>query len=247
MNTTDTTTITTTPASVSVAPAAPVEKSRRTRSLVNRAWLKELSLSNEVCTAAEKADYLAALAEEAITPEQVATLRTKLEQITTKLAKFGSQASTGKVGTQDEGSAKQALLDLIDKAQISAKRRFPEGHARRDAYYIGQTIESNRALLLLAAQSILNALAEDNLPAMTPARVEALTAARLAYAGAQTSQSAGQTAAAETRGTVEQEIKEIAELRREIQYAADARWPARAKVHAAVRRAFKIPVNRQLA
>jgi hypothetical protein len=42
------------------------------------------------------------------------------------------------------------------------------------------------------------------------------------------------------------QVKEVADNRRQLQYAADAAWPSTEKVNAGIRTEFKIPPNRAL-
>ncbi len=54
----------------------------------------------------------------------------------------------------------------------------------------------------------------------------------------------GMTDARKTRAALEEQVKTVAGLRREIQYAADLLWPAGIPANAGVRAEFQIPQNR---
>ena len=62
----------------------------------------------------------------------------------------------------------------------------------------------------------------------------------------QTAQSGDQSGATTSRSQLEAKVKEVADKRRQLQYAADAAWPATKKVNAGVLTEFKIPPNRAL-
>lgn len=74
----------------------------------------------------------------------------------------------------------------------------------------------------------------------------ALAAALETYVKAQTGQTSDQAGATSERAALEAKGKEVADLRREIQYAADLLWPADKKTHAGIRKAFGLPVNMAL-
>jgi hypothetical protein len=62
----------------------------------------------------------------------------------------------------------------------------------------------------------------------------------------QTTQTVDQSGASTARAGYEAKVKEVARLRREIQYAVDALWPAKKKANAPIRVEFKLSPDRAL-
>ena len=73
-----------------------------------------------------------------------------------------------------------------------------------------------------------------------------LDTALTTYTNVQPTQTGGQSDATTNRALLETKVKEVADLRREIQYAADTVWPARNSAKAGIRVEFKIPPNKAL-
>ena len=90
-------------------------------------------------------------------------------------------------------------------------------------------------------------LASDTLPGLKPAHKTALEAALADYKAIQTTQTSAQGDATGARGQLDTKIAEIADLRREIQYAADAVWPPEDPANAGTRGEFQIPPDKALA
>lgn len=226
-------------------PPAP-GKPKRTRSDTNQADAGELTLAGEVAGTAAKADYAADLAGEGIDAAFITGLRAKIREAGTFTASAGGKKADKESDTQREEDLKNALLELIGVVQARAKRKFKLGDPKRAKYFIGQPIESSRTLLETSTQTIVTNLATDALPGMKPADVPALQAALDVYKGVQTDQSGNQSGAAMARAKFEAKVKEVADLRREIQYAVDAVWPASKPANAAIRIEFQIPPDRAM-
>jgi hypothetical protein len=220
-------------------------KTKRSRSLINQALATELTLAGELANTAEKPAYAPTLADEEIDTAFITALRTKIDEANTFLASAGAKTAEKKTTTDSEEDLKAELLELIGKVQARAKRKYPQtGDPQRAKYFIGQHLATSRTLLESATQAIITRLASDTLPGMKPADVIALQAALTAYQAVQTMQSGDQSAATTARSQLDAKVKEVAELRRQIQYAADAAWPATKKVNAGVRTEFKLSPNR---
>jgi hypothetical protein len=91
---------------------------------------------------------------------------------------------------------------------------------------------------------VLATIGEDALTGQKIAGTAALAAALDTYVQAQTGQASNQTGATNDRAALELKVKEVADLRREIQYAADLQWPADKKTHPGIRKALGLPVNK---
>ena len=115
----------------------------------------------------------------------------------------------------------------------------------RKKYFIDERL-SNRAMIERVTRAVLATIGEDTLPGQKPAGTAALAAALDTYVQAQTGQASDQTGATNDRAALEVKVKEVADLRREIQYAADLLWPADQKTHAGIRKALGLPVGKAL-
>jgi len=220
-------------------------KIKPARSIINKKLAAELTLALELANTAEKVTYATALAAEGIDTALLLKLRTTIKAANKLVASAGGKTAEKGTTTDSEETAKAKLLQLLGVIQTRAKRKYKKaGDPQRAKYYIGQNIGKSRTLLESSSQAIIEQLASDTLPAMKPEDVPALEAAREAYTSVQTTQSGDQSDATTARSQLEAKVKEAAELRREIQYAADAIWPAEQKVNAGVRIEFKIPPDR---
>ena len=112
---------------------------------------------------------------------------------------------------------------------------------------MGGQLDHSRAGLVQSARDILKQLATDALPGVTPAKIEAIETALKDYEKVETTQSGDQGDATGARGTLADKVAEIADQRRQIQYAADAQWGPDRKAHAGTRREFKLPATKAFA
>jgi hypothetical protein len=114
-------------------------------------------------------------------------------------------------------------------------------------YYIGVTprFDSNRAQLEQSATAVLLKLETDPLPGVTAAKKLAFSSALDAYKNVEEEQSGGKSATTSALRALEVEIAEIAAIRREFQHAADGIWPP-SRDHDAIRREFRLPLNRRM-
>ena len=234
------------PAPTPPTPAPVPGKPKRTRSETNQADAAELTLAGEVASTATKAAYAAALADEGIDAAFIADLRAKIAEAHSFTANAGGKKADKKSTTLHEDELKAGLLEKIGVIQSRAKRKYKTGDPQRARYFIGQPVESSRTLLETSTQTILGNLAADTLPGMKPADVASLQAALVAYKGVQTDQSGDQSASATARESFAAKVREVADLRREVQYAVDAAWPAGKKATVPVRAEFQIPPDKAM-
>ena len=225
-----------------VAPA-PV-KTRRRRSLLNQRHAAALLLAGEIAGTAEKPAYAAALATEGIDAAFIADIRVRLAVAAALAAAAEGQTADRKVATQNEDACRADLLALVSLVQSRAKRKYKAADPLRAKYFVGHNLAISRVTLESAAQTILAHLATDALPGMKPADLVAFQKALVAYAVVQTTQSGDQSDATTVRARYGDRVKEISGLRREIQYAVDALWPASRKGNAGIRIEFKLRPDR---
>ena len=227
-------------------PPAPA-KPKRTRSAVNQGWVAELTLAGQLCDTASKPENATQMADEELDAAWITALRGKITAAQTQLnaATTGTANKTG--ATRDEEGLKKALLAALQQVQIRAKRKYKPDSAQRKKYFINANIEANRATLAEAVGNVLLTLATDTLLGLKPAHKTVLTQALTDYKGIQGAQTSAQGDATEARGQLDAKLTEIADLRREIQYAADAQWPAGVPGNAGIRGEFQIPPDKALA
>ena len=113
-------------------------------------------------------------------------------------------------------------------------------------YFVGQKLNGSRPNLLQTSQTILNKLAEDTLPGVTPAKIKALRASRQAWMDAGGAQTAGRTTALTQRAELKTMLKTIEDRKVAIQLAADAEWPHTDEANAGIRSEFSLPAKRPL-
>ena len=229
------------------APAPTPKKSTRTQAPLNQALTDELDLAEQLSATAAQPDYAAKLAEEEIDAPFRANLQAQIKAADDLIGAATGKTADKKAATQREDALKAALLAQIQKVQTRAKRKYAKtDDPVRAKYFIGERLDSNRALLERSTRALLQTLAVDTLPGHKPADTAALTAALDAYVQSQAAQTGGQADATTTRAQLEAQVKVVADLRRQIQYAADTAWPAAAPVNAGTRQAFGIPPNKAL-
>lgn len=222
------------------------KKARRPRAEVPRAYLDELTTAGEVATAAAKPAYVPKLLEEGMEETQVQSLLALIKAAREQCAEVGGKTTEKKTVTQSESKLRDALLVQVDKLQSRAKRAYDRDDPRRADYYIGKPMGDSRPQIEQATAAMIKHATADAKLKAGPALLANLTAAREAYLGVQGEQSTKATDATEGRESLEDMIKEVATARRNIQYAADAAWPSREKIHGAIRKEFKIPPTRPL-
>ena len=235
----------TTPES-SVPPASAPAATPRTRSLISQTLVTEVTLAEQIAATASLPEYAAKLAEEEIDAAFLTNFKAQIKAADELVGGAAGKSADRKVSTQREEAAKDGLLAELQKVQTRAKRKYKDvAHPMREKYFIGERL-GNRAMIERATRAILKAIAADSLPGQKPAGIVALTEALEAYVATQTGQTSDQSSATSERAALELKVKQIADLRREVQYAADLLWPADQKTNAGVRKAFGIPGGKAL-
>ncbi len=221
--------------------------SKRTRSSINQKHAAELALAEAILGSAENTDYAPKLVDEGIDADFVAKLHSKIEEADKLLASAGSKTADKRTSTRSEETLKTKLLRRVSTIQTRAKRKYKTlGDPMRAKYYIGEPIGDSRSLLESAAKAILVHLKTDTLPGGKPTEVTALQTALSDYIRGQTAQTGDQSEATTARFLLAGKVKEIVDLRRDVQYAVDTLWPSDDPTNAGVRVQFKVPANRPL-
>jgi hypothetical protein len=217
---------------------------RRNPALPNQAILDELLKAESIALKAQKLDYAPLLIEREITAAFLADIFAKIVQARAQSA-LATDKTTDKFGQTDlDRTSKAALMKCLKEMQKAAKQKFRTVPARLQDYYIGERIEQNRARLEQLGEQIIAKAAADALPGIKPAKITAANEALAAYKAAEGGQSAAQSQASGTRGSLSNLMKEITNARITIQLAADAEWPHENAANAGVRQEFQLPTDR---
>ena len=230
----------------SPTPTPAPQTSKRAHSPINKHLVTEIDLTEGLVAVAGKTVYATQLANEEIDAAFLTALTAKITQADQLLGNTTGDSADKETSTLDEDDAKKALLAEIGKVQKRAKRKYKPTDPARGKYFIGDRIDANRPMLEASAKAIEQTLATDTLPGHKAADTQALTDARKAYSASKPAQAGEQSKASSDLIQLEALVKDIANDRRNIQYAADTVWPASNKANAAIRREFGLPPNRSL-
>ncbi len=222
------------------------KKTKRPRADIRQDYLDELTLSEAIVTAAEKPDYAPSLTAEGCDAAKVAELKTKIAAARALITSVGAKSTARKGVTKTEEQLQSALVVLVGKVQSRAKAVYDRGDLRRKNYFIGEAIDNSRARLEQTSLDVLTHATSDTQLAAPAELLASLAAARDAYVGVQGEQTDRQTDSSTAREQLDQAIRDVAALRRKVQYAADGAWPALGRKHTPIRREFKIPADRKL-
>ncbi len=227
-------------------PSPTPQSAPRAQWAISKEVTTELDLAEHVCTAAQRDVYSAALAEEDIDAAAIENLTAKIAEADDLVFKASGGKAGKKILTQAGQGLEDALIAKIQAVQKRAKRKYPAKDPNREKYFIGAGIESNHGLLVSAADAIGKTLATDTLPGIKPATITDLQKALADFKAGLGTQSGGKGDTGAAFQALNAKIKEIAGLRRDIQYAADTVWPVGNPANAPVRAEFKLPADRSL-
>jgi hypothetical protein len=143
--------------------------------------------------------------------------------------------------TEAEGRAQANLVAALKEVQAAAKQKYSRTTpAQMKDYFVGERLDSSRATLVQAADSVAEKLRSDTLPGIDAPTIANLKTLRDAYVAANAAQSDAQSKATRERDSIEADVKSITDRRVQIQLAVDAQWPASNSASAAVRREFQL-------
>jgi hypothetical protein len=228
-------------------PSLAPQTSRRAQWAISKEVTTELDLADHICATAQRTVYATALAGEDI---DNAAIR-KLSDAITAADDLVFKATGGKAGkkilTKTGQDLEDALVAKIQAIQKRAKRKYTSAtDPNREKYFIGAGIESNHGLLVTAADAIIKTLGTDTLPGVKPATIADLQKALDDFKAGLGTQSGGKGDTGAAFQALKAKIKEIATLRRDIQYAADTVWPYGDPANAPIRAEFRLPADRSL-
>lgn len=237
--------------------AATSPSAKLTRGVINKSYLDELQASRKVASAAVDPDHAAGLTAvecDATLAPAIETLATKIE---TALGLLTGTRAAKKTATVEEASAREALLAVLQPIQTAAKRAFSDDQSKlREAYGIGRGLSGETlASVLTLARGVLHRLTPaavgepptDQLPGITAAgKIADLAAAITTYGAKDNAQGEQKTEAAATLEQIEADVAKLADLRRQVQLAADQAWPWRTPGVVTIRKSFLLPPTRPL-
>jgi len=232
-------------------------KPNRERGIANRDYLDEVAISRKVAAAATDPAHtgpLAAVEFDTTLPSQINALAGTIEA---DIGKLTGERAGKETMTEQEKTARDALMAVLQPIQTAAKRKFiGETQKLREAYYTGAGL-SNGTLdeVLTASRSVLarlspgenNAPPQDVLPGITAVgRIKELADAIDTYGGKDQAQGEKQTEAGKLLEAIKANVPKLAKLRRQVQLAADQAWPWRTPGVATIRKAFLLSPDRPM-
>jgi len=232
-------------------------KPNRERGIANRDYLDEVANSRKVATAATDPAHtgpLAAVEFDDTLPPRITALADLIEG---DLGKLTGERAGKETMTDQEKTARDALMAVLQPIQTAAKRKFiGEIQKLREAYYIATGL-ANGTLdeVLTASRSVLarlspgdgNAPPPDVLPGITAAgRIQELADAIATYGGKDQAQDANLTGAGKLLEAIKANVPKLAKLHRQVQLAADQAWPWCTYGVATIRKAFLLSPDRPM-
>jgi hypothetical protein len=217
-------------------------KTKKHRSPINQAHARELAKAEAVAQAASNDERAAQLAARDIDEDYVSAMFTEVGNARDKAAEVVIKNAAQREATAVVTRTESTLIAALQEIQKAAKQKYARtNRVALAAYFVGRKLNGSKPNLAQTSQTILEKLATDKLPGITPAKVKALEAARKAWMDATEAQSASQGAALEVRAEFKTLLKNVSDRRVAVQLAADAEWPHTEDEHNGVRKAFALP------
>lgn len=208
----------TTPSNPQPMPTPPVAPpKRRAPGAVNRKYLNELELTQELLDAAEQADFAQKLATRDWGGPERTALLAKKEALETVAGLNVGRVATRKMSTAEEELAREHLLRLLFMADAVLHKLTPQAPATQP---------------------------EIKLKGVTAADLTELAAAVEEYSDANGRQLGAIVDRVRGTQTANELYVELTELRRDLQLAADQAWPYQDAANHPARGAFRIPLDR---
>jgi hypothetical protein len=227
-------------------PAPEPPPSNRSRLPIDKATATELDFAEQLVATAQKTDFAIMLAGEEVDAAFLAGVTGKIGEADTLISQITGGTADKEAATQAEAAAQKALLAQISKVQKRAKRKYAATDPNRKKYFIGEHLAASRPILEGNAKAIILTLATDTLPGHKPADTTALDTALTAYKQTKTDQVGGQGGVRTAHSLLDAKVKEVAGLRRQIQYAADTCWPPADPANTGIRKQFSLPPDKAL-
>jgi hypothetical protein len=226
----------------------PNEPKRRSPSTLNQAQVQAVNQDKLVAVAAQDAALAPALAREGITGDFVTAILTDIEAALNCGSKAVMHTDKKEGATLNLQDAAEDLVNEIRTAQAKARQAyFHSEPAKLKDYFIGERIDANRGTLDQAAQGVVARLNEER-----PAGVKTEFITRLEQKRKTLEKETDKQTAEGGKAKSEREVRDaaVASIRKrvqEIQFAADAAWPAHVPGNGGIRRRFRLPLDRPFA
>jgi len=223
-------------------------KTKKPRSIINQAYVRELTKAESVGQAARNAARVTALANREIDDAYVTALFTEIGNARATAAAVVMNITAKREATAAQMTTEKQLVALLQEVQKAAKQKYARSNRiALQAYFVGKKLNSSRPNLAQTSQTILGKLASDALPGITAAKVAALETARTNWVNATDTQDTAETAVLDSHAELKSLIKTVTDRRVVVQLAADAEWPHTAQEHGGVRKEFVLSSRRAFA
>jgi hypothetical protein len=136
------------------------------------------------------------------------------------------------------------LQDYCIGKDLDASRASLEQYSQNILDKLGGNPNASRPCVINGSATLPFSSAVDPLPGITPEKVAALSALRSKWMDLQTCQANSQALATSLRAERDSLVQGITDQRIEIQFAAEAEWPASEPSSAGKRRAFLLQPSR---
>ena len=229
---------------------APIEEAKRPRvkGAINARYAESLNVASQLIAVSRRAEYASLLAARKIDAAFLTTLEAEIATCYGLFSSASSSTIARSGATQSEADYKENILLLIQEVQSAALQKTAGRKERENeikGYYIGTAlVVQDRANLTQIAHNIASTLETDTLPGIPATRAQELKDALVAWTNAGSTQGAAVTTAKDKRKEALDLLESITDRRVQIQFAADAAWPARNKNNAGIRVDFQLPKTR---
>lgn len=205
----------------------------------------ELSKANELCTAAQKAEYAGPLATRGIDAAFVTALVNLILACGQKSQGAVGCDSAAKDATQSVATAAEELVSSLQTIQGAARlKHLPEQPAMLEGYLVGGRLDASRPMLERSAQTLIDKADAERPGGLDTAFIENVKSQRATFVSHGTSAGGEESKGAQDRATRDALLKDIIAKRKKIQYAADTLWPSKKPASVQARKDFKLPANR---
>jgi hypothetical protein len=242
----------TTPPTPPTDPTPPAPKTQP-RGYFNQAQIEDITIADDVHTAAATDEYKAAVAKKDIPAEYIDGLGDFISQARTKMAATGQANSGQQPATLNAEDAERVLITTLQAIQSAAKQRErmededddPATNFKATGYLIGKRLNPNRGSLLQNSETLLGKARTENLPGYrTPESIKAIEDDIKTYRSATATQKEKDEESEKDRIARDALIRKINSRRMSIQHAIDALYPYTAEPNHPTRRRFKLPTDR---
>ncbi len=220
---------------------------RKSPGIVAQTLIDKLSLAERLATVAQKPEYAAALDDEGVGAELVASLVLNNSACRAGIVHLTDNRGSKSGATATETDERTLLLNGLQKAQTLAKLAQTLDSSKttlKTHYLIGTPLRDlSRPDLESAADQIIAHLKADNFKGMPSAKITALESHLTAWRGADNTQTSAHSSAITTRQQLLDRFAEVERQRRAVQLAADSAYPYTDKANAGVRGEFRLPKN----